>query len=61
MTDTTGFVDESQLPIEGLVKQQLITYVVKNGKMRKTTVERKYMKGADYQDCTTTEILYSEN
>jgi len=46
-----------QLPVEGLVKQQVITYRIVDGKMRKTVYERVYMAGDDYQDSQTTEVL----
>ena len=43
-------------PQEGYVQQQLITYRIKDGKMLKTTVTRKFYRG-DYQDSTATEVL----
>ena len=52
---------EDQLPVEGLIQQEIITYRVVNGKIHKTTVTRKYMKGNDYQDSTVTEVLYAAN
>ena len=50
-----------QLPVEGLVKQQVITYKIVDGKMRKTTYTRTYQKGADYIDSTVTEVLHAAN
>ena len=40
----------------GVVKQELITYRVKDGMLRKETVKRRYF-GSDYHDSTTTEPL----
>lgn len=57
MSKTTQFVDVDQLPIQGLVKQEFITYHIMHGKMHKTTHTRTYQKGADYIDSTTTEVL----
>ena len=61
MSKTTQFVDEDQLPIQGLVKQEFITYHIVRDKMHKTTVTRTYQKGADYIDHTVTEVLYAAN
>ena len=55
------FIDTTTLPYEGLVQQEIITYRIINGVMHKTTVTRKYMSGDDYQDSTTTEVLYAAN
>ena len=55
------FTPTEDLPVEGLIQQELITYRIVDGKMRKTTVTRKYMAGDDYQDSTTTEVLYAAN
>ena len=51
------FVDTEDLPVEGLIQQEIVTYRVVNGMIHKTTVTRKYMKGDDYQDSTKTEVL----
>ena len=50
-----------QLPVEGLVKQEIITYRIVDGKMRKTVYTRTYMAGDDYQDSQTTEVLHAAN
>ena len=55
------FVDTKDLPVEGLIQQELVTYRVVNGMIHKTTVTRKYMSGDDYQDSTKTEVLYAAN
>lgn len=54
-------VQEQDLPIEGLVKQEIITYRIVDGKMRKTVYTRTYQKGADYIDSQTTEVLHAAN
>ena len=51
------FVDTKDLPQQGLIQQEIITYRVVNGMIHKTTVTRKYMSGDDYQDSTKTEVL----
>ena len=53
--------NQDQLPVEGLVKQEIITYRIVDGKMRKTVYTRVYMKDDDYQDSQTTEVLYAAN
>lgn len=55
------FTPTDELPVEGLIQQELITYRIVDGKVRKTTVTRKYMAGDDYQDHTVTEVLYAAN
>jgi hypothetical protein len=42
--------------LEGVVKQEFITYRVLDGMLRKETVKRRYF-GSDYHDSTTTEPL----
>lgn len=54
-------LNEDELPVEGLVKQELITYKIKDGKMHKTIYTRTYQSGADYIDSTRTEVLVSAN
>ena len=44
-------------PREGLKTQRFITYEVKNGKMVKTVVTRKFYGDNDYQDSTRTEVI----
>ena len=55
------FVDTKDLPVEGLIQQEIITYRVVDGMIHKTTITRKYMSGDDYQDSTVTEVLYAAN
>ena len=55
------FVDTKDLPVEGLIQQEIVTYRIVNGLLHKTTVTRKYMSGDDYQDSTVTEVLYAAN
>tara|TARA_B100001093_G_scaffold470886_1_gene492694 strand:- start:347 stop:523 length:177 start_codon:yes stop_codon:yes gene_type:complete len=57
----TQLTPEQQLPVEGLIQQELITYRIVNGHVHKTTVTRKFQKGADYIDSTHTEVLYAAN
>ena len=52
---------EEDLPVEGLIQQEIITYRIVDNKIHKTTVTRKYMAGNDYQDSTKTEVLYAAN
>ena len=54
-------MNEQDLPQQGLIQQELITYRIVNGMVHKTTVTRKYQKGADYIDSTHTEVLYAAN
>ena len=54
-------INEDELPVEGLVLQEVITYKIVNGKMHKTTYTRRYQAGADYIDSTRTEVLASAN
>jgi hypothetical protein len=49
------------LPVEGLVKQEIVTYFIKNGRMHKTTFTRRYQAGADWIDSSVTEVLYAAN
>ncbi len=52
---------EEQLPVKGLIQQEVITYFIKNGVVHKTTVTRKFQEGADYIDSSKTEVLYAAN
>ena len=53
------FTPTDELPVEGLIQQELITYRIVRGRVHKTTVTRKYMRDNDYQDSTVTEVLYA--
>ena len=54
-------VDVNELPVKGLVKQTLVTHKVVDGNVVVETVTRKFLKGDDYQDNTTVEVLYDAN
>ena len=43
--------------MSGVVKQEFITYRVKNGMLHKETTTRKFFDGDDYYDCTSSEPL----
>ena len=49
--------DIFEQPREGLKVQRLITYELKNNKMVKTIVTRKFYGDCDYQDSTHTEVI----
>lgn len=49
---TTAF----SLPTKGIIKQELITYEVKDGMLRKVTTTREF-SGNDYDDYQTIEPL----
>ncbi len=57
----TQLTPESQLPQQGLIQQELITYRIVDGYIHKTTVTRKFQQGADYIDSSKTEVLYAAN
>jgi len=42
---------------KGVIKQEFITYVVKNNQLVKETVVRKFLPGGDYTDSTFFEPL----
>jgi hypothetical protein len=44
-------------PEEGLLVQMRITYKMKNGRLVKETITRRYMNGEDYQDSVSTEVF----
>lgn len=48
-------------PQPGLIKQVMITYEEKDGKIVKETVTRNYYGADDYQDSTQSEVLYAFN
>lgn len=43
-------------PTDGIIKQELITYEIVDGRFTKTTVVRKFYKN-DYDDSQTNEVL----
>jgi len=48
---------ESLGDMSGVVKQEFITYRVKDGMLRKETTVRRFFGDDDYNDSTTTEPL----
>lgn len=59
MTDNNSPYETSfSLPQLGLIKQELITYEIKNGMLRKVTTVRQFA-GNDYTDTQTIEPLLS--
>ena len=44
-------------PGDGVKLQFITTYQVKNGKLHKETVTRRFMGDNDYQDSVTTEVI----
>tara|TARA_R100000734_G_C3287325_1_gene79778 strand:+ start:595 stop:855 length:261 start_codon:yes stop_codon:yes gene_type:complete len=54
-------VDINELPVEGLIKQTLVTHKVVDGRVVVTTETRKFLCGDDYQDSSTVEVLYDAN
>ena len=50
-----------QLPVEGLVQQEVHTYQIVDGKMHKTVYTRVYQRGGDYIDSHCTTVLNAAN
>ena len=48
-------------PREGLIRQELISYERKNGKIYRKEEVREYFKDGDYQDHYTTIFIGDEN
>ena len=48
-------------PREGLIRQELISYERKNGKIYRKEEVREYFKDGDYQDYYTTIFIGDEN
>ena len=48
-------------PREGLIRQELISYERKNGKIYRKEEVREYFKDGDYQDQYTTIFIGDEN
>ena len=48
-------------PREGLIRQELISYEIKNGNMYRIEEIREYQKDGDYQDQYTTTFIGDEN
>ena len=48
-------------PREGLIRQELISYERKNGKIYRKEEIREYLKDGDYQDQYTTTFIGDEN
>ena len=59
--DDMKLVDINELPVEGLIKQTLVTHKVVDGRVVVTTETRKFLQGDDYQDSSTVEVLYDAN
>ena len=59
MTDKTNYEPDTYMsgPEEGLLLQVRTTYRIKNGKVEKHSITRRYWKDGDYQDSTSSEIL----
>ena len=52
------FVSAFESDVEGIVKQELITYRVKNGMLRKEVTTRKFKDGSDdWHDASSVEPL----
>lgn len=49
--------EKLELPREGLIKQELVTYEVKDGAVVKTVVNREFYPD-DFVDSKTQEVLY---
>ena len=57
-------MEESQKldkPRDGLIRQELISYERKNGKIYRKEEVREYFKDGDYQDYYTTTFIGDEN
>lgn len=51
------FVSAFESDTTGVVKQQLITYRIKDGMLRKETTTRQFSNSGDYHDSQTVEPL----
>ena len=57
MEDHGPYTSCFSLPREGIIKQELITYEIKDGVLRKVTIVREFSKN-DYDDHQIVEPLY---
>ncbi len=60
-TDKGPFLTEFEKDLEGVVLREMITYRYRNGMMVKETVTRRFKKGGDYHDTSSTSPLPNIN